>query len=444
MEPAQAGSEPGGVTPARAVAYAVVRRVFEQDAWADRALHGEARRLRLDVRERGLATQLAFGTVQRAATLDHVIERLAKRPVAKLDPPVLAALRLGVFQLAYLDRVPAHAAVTESVELAKADAPRGAGLVNAVLRRAAREARALIEALPDATPRQAALKHSHPEWIAELWFEALGPVAARALMDADNRPAEAALRPNSLRTTAEELAQRLPAHVQDGALILDAPFDAFSSPEWEQGLFMPQSRAAMAVARALAPARGERVLDLCAAPGGKTTHLAELMGDEGEIVAVERHPGRADALRRTAARMGASIVTVRTSDATQPQELEAYDRVLVDPPCSDLGTLASRPDARWRKAGRPQALAALQARILEAGAAAVRPGGSLVYSTCTISPAENERVVAAFLAERVDFEAVDLSNVVPAWNHPTMPLALQTLPHRDSTDGFFIAKLRRR
>jgi 16S rRNA (cytosine967-C5)-methyltransferase len=160
-------------------------------------------------------------------------------------------------------------------------------------------------------------------------------------------------------------------------------------------------------------------------------------------VAVERHPGRADALRRTAARMGATIVDVRTADAARPQERQAYDRVLVDPPCSDLGTLASRPDARWRKAGRPPALAALQARILEAGAGAVRPGGSLVYSTCTISPIENERVVAAFLAAHGEFEADDLARDVPEWTHPTMPLALQTLPHRDRTDGFFIARLRR-
>src|SRR5690242_8522062 len=157
--------------PARVCAYAVIRRVFEQDAWADRALHGEARRLGLDARDRALAVRLAYGTVQRVAALDHALTVFAGRPAGRLDPPVLAALRLGVFQLAYLDRVPAHAAVTESVELAKADAPRAAGLVNAVLRRAARDARPLLEALPEATPAQAALRHSHPEWIAELWWD---------------------------------------------------------------------------------------------------------------------------------------------------------------------------------------------------------------------------------------------------------------------------------
>src|SRR4051812_499470 len=279
------------VAPARAAAYTVIRRVFEDDAWADRALHAAA--ADLDARDHGLATQLAYGVVQRRATLDHVIAALAGRPPDRLDAPVLAALRLGVFQLAFLDRVAPHAAVGESVELAKAASPGGARLVNAVLRRAVREARPIVEALPEATPAEAALRHSFPVWIAELWFEQLGAAEARALMAASNRAAEPALRANALNTTAKELAPRLgvPSHPAEGlpeGLVLDAPFDAFASALWHDGAFMPQSRAAMAVARILAPRAGERVLDLCAAPGGKTTHLAALMEDRGAVVAVER------------------------------------------------------------------------------------------------------------------------------------------------------------
>src|SRR5215213_5352198 len=195
---------------ARACALAVLRRVFEQGAWADRALHGEARRLRLDARERALAMRLAYGAVQRRATLDHLVETLARRPVERLEPLVLAALRLGLYQLAYLDRVPAHAAVGEAVALVKAESPGGAKLVNAVLRRAAREAAGLVAALPQDTPAQAALRHSHPEWIAALWWEALGADAARALMAADNDPAETALRVNTLRAEPAALASVLP------------------------------------------------------------------------------------------------------------------------------------------------------------------------------------------------------------------------------------------
>jgi 16S rRNA (cytosine967-C5)-methyltransferase len=422
--------------------------VFEEDAWADRALHGEARRLRLDARERALAMRLAYGAVQRRATLDHLVETLAGRPPDRLEPVVLAALRLGLYQLVYAAKVPAHAAVAESVELVKRESPGGAKLVNAVLRRGAREAPALVAALGDATPAQAALRHSHPQWITELWWDALGADAARALMAAGNEPAEAAVRVNTLRADPSELAARLPVATHAApdlpeGLVLDAPFDAFASPEWERGSFMPQSRAAMTVARVLAPEPGERVLDLCAAPGGKTTHLAALMRNEGELVAVERHPGRAEALRRTAARMGARV-DVRAGDAAAPHEPGRYDRVLVDPPCSDLGTLASRPDARWRKqADLPLRLAREQAAILRAGADALCPGGTLVYSTCTISPAENEAVIHAFLDERADFRADDLRPELPLWEHARVPGFAQTLPHRDGTEGFFIARLRR-
>ena len=377
-----------------------------------------------------------------------MIAACARRPADQLDAPVRDALRLGVLQLLFLDGVAPHAAVDQSVELAKAGGGPGFRLVNAVLRRAGREGPGLLAALDDATPHGAALLRSVPDWLAELWWDALGADDARALLASVNEPAESALRVNALvadrDAVAAELAERgvatrpAPAVLADGlpeGLVVEGAFDPSRDPLWEAGALVAQSRAAMSAARLLAAGVGGgiggfRVLDLCAAPGGKTTHLAALMGGVGEVVSVERNPRRADALRRTCERLRAeSIVRVETGDAAQPRDDGPFDAVLVDPPCSGLGTLQGRPDLRWH--ARPEAieeLAELQQRILAAGAAALRPGGALVYATCTISPQENERVVERFLAQHADF-ALEREHLL--------------LPHRDGTDGFFLARLTR-
>jgi 16S rRNA (cytosine967-C5)-methyltransferase len=423
------------VGPARGCAYTVLRRVFEQGAYADRALTAEA--AGLDQRDRALAMRLAYGAVQRRGTLDHLIERLAERPAAELDAPLLAALRLGLYELLYLRAAPDYAVVADAVELAKAHARAGHGLVNAVLRRAAREgAETLLEALTDETAAQAAVKHSHPEWIARLWWQQLGAADARALMAADNEPLEVALRANTLVTDATALAHELPVRTHPDpeipeALVLEEPFDVHGSALWRAGAFHAQSRAAMRVARMLDPAPGERVLDLCAAPGGKSTHLAALMRGQGAVLAVERNRRRAGGLARTALRLGADNVTVEVADAERERpEGAVFDRVLVDPPCSGLGTLQARADLRWRVTPAQVAeLVDVQSKILAAGAAALRPGGVLVYSTCTISSNENERLIAAFLDSHPEFGLDEVA---------------VTLPHRDRTAGFYIARLRKR
>jgi 16S rRNA (cytosine967-C5)-methyltransferase len=389
------------VTPARRAAHAVVLRVLDQGAYADRALHGEARGL--EPRERALAKQLAFGTVQRRLTLDHVISQYAK---AQLEPRVRAALQLGLFQLMFLDGVAEHAAIGEAVELAKPS--RGHRLVNAVLRRVQREG---VELPSDETPAGAAVRHSHPEWLVWMWWETLGPDETRALLAADNEPAELALRVNTL---VEHDLGDIPGRRDGEQIVVEGPFDAFAHPGWAAGAFMPQSRASQLVARTVDPQPGERILDLCAAPGGKTTHLAALMRGEGEIVAVERHSGRAEALRRTCERMRARNVSVVTADAAAFEDARGFDRVLLDPPCSGLGTLRSHPDLRFRVTPRAVALlAAEQDALLAAARRVLRPGGRLVYSVCTISPAE-ERLAA--------------------------PDAVRTYPHKDGTDGFYIAR----
>lgn len=448
LSPAGGRSGPSSPASARVCAYAVLRRVFERGAYADLALRAEAKDL--DARDRALAMRLAYGAVQRRGTLDDLIERLAERPVGKLDAPLVAALRLGLYELLYLGGAPDHAVVADAVELAKAgrsgDAKvspgfgrGGHGLVNAVLRRAAREGAALLAELDDSTPEGAAIVHSHPEWIVRLWWEQLGAGEARALLAFDNEPGELALRVNTLRAQPETVAAQLPvASHRDRAipeaLVLEGPWDVHGSPQWRAGALLAQSRAAMLPARLLAPLAGERVLDLCAAPGGKTTHLAALMEGRGEVVAVERNRRRAAELGRTVQRMHAQgCVRVVLGDAAQwpgsQAEAERFDRVLVDPPCSGLGTLQARADLRWRVSPEDvEQLAGTQAAILAAGARAVRPGGVLVYSTCTISPIENERQISTFLDSHLDF-ALDES--------------VLTLPHRDHTAGFFIARMHR-
>jgi 16S rRNA (cytosine967-C5)-methyltransferase len=420
------------VTPARRVAYTVVRRVFEQGAYGDRAFRAESDGL--EGRERALAMQLAYGAVQRKATLDYIIERLASRPVVRLDPPVRAALRLGLLQLLFLDGIAEHAAVYESVELAKAGSASGAKLVNAVLRRAVREGRALLEGLDDAAPEGAAILHSVPRWLAEQWWRELGPDEARALLRQVNEPPESALRVNTLVTARPAVAERLPVAARSvselpEALVLDEPFDVEGSDLWRAGAVMAQSRGSMRIARVLDPQPGERILDMCAAPGAKTTHIAALLHNTGEVVAVEHHAGRAAALERTRTRMRAKCVRVEVGDAALPRPGELFDRVLLDPPCSGLGTLQSRPDIRWRASPESIAdLAGLQRRMLEAAAATTAPSGVLLYSICTISDREGAELIDDFLRDHDDFQAEERT---------------QLLPHRDGTDGFFSARLRR-
>jgi 16S rRNA (cytosine967-C5)-methyltransferase len=421
--------------------------VFEQGAFADRVMSSLA--AGLEPRERAFATALAYGTVQRRATLDYVAQALLDRPVKQLEPVVLATLRIGLFQLLYMGGVPDHAAVAESVELVKPASPGGSRLVNAVLRRAAREGSAMLAALEDATPGGAATMHSVPRWLAERLWDELGPDDARAVLARANEPAESAVRVNTLVSSVGRVLAELPvpAHTVDGlpeGLVLDGPWDVQGSGMWSAGAVMAQSRASMLVSRVLAPDPGEKLLDLCAAPGAKTTHLAALMGGRGRVLAVERHRGRAQALRRTCSRMRAGSVEVRVADAAAHRERGGYDRVLVDPPCSGLGTLQSRPDLRWRVSPDSiEELAATQARILRAGAAATRPGGLLVYSLCTISRQESHGVLEDFLDERSDFTSDDLSSEHPQLADDRCASYLQLLPPRDGTDGFFIARLRR-
>ena len=450
-------SDRPGVTESRRVAFRVVRRSLEGGAFADRALPAEATRAGLDRRDRAQAQRLAYGAIQRAGTADWIVGRLASRPPSDLDPPLRAALLLGLYELLFADATPDHAAVDQAVELAKtAGAARGAPLVNAVLRRAARERGELLASLDDSTPQGAAIAHSVPAWLAEMWWRELGAEGARSMLRSVNEPAETALRVNGLRPDARAIGDRLraaegvhaakgpPPLAPDLALVVEGPLPDEALAALEAGDAVAQSRASQAVVEVLDPRPGERVLDLCAGPGIKTTAIAAKLGGAGEVVAVELDEGRAGQIRELAGHLGADRVRVVRDDAARADTGEGYDRVLVDPPCSDLGTLAARPDARWRKSPEGiERLAAGARRILERAAAAVRPGGAIVYSTCTISSAENEAVVGAALAAAPSLAVDDLGASFPPLAAAGDARFLQTLPGRDRTSGFFVARLSR-
>ena len=463
------------ISVARLLAFETLRATFEQDAFTERAFREAAAVRRVGGRERAQAQRLAFGAVQRRGTADVAIERLAERSTRLLDPPVLAGLRLGLYELLFADATPDHAAVDQAVELVKrAGAAHAAGLVNAVLRRAARERDSLSEALlgDDSTPELAAVAHSAPLWLAQMWWRELGPDGARSLLSACNDPAEVAFRvaPSFDREGMVEALRDsgVEASVPAAAWPLAPPESIAIEGRMGDhvpalvgaGELTPQSRGSAAVVEVLDPQPGDHVLDLCAGPGIKTGQIAARMGDRGETISVELDAGRAAEVAGQAQRLGLRSVTVIEADATTGLGgIEAgaagkgvsagFDRVLVDAPCSDLGALASRPDARWRKTpGQIERLAEVQGTVLRRALAALRPGGVLVYATCTISRRENEDVVAALLAEADAGELPGLSVEDLGARAPHLVSAvdsrcLQVRPDRDRTTGFFISRLKR-
>jgi 16S rRNA (cytosine967-C5)-methyltransferase len=422
------------IAPARQLAFETIRASFERDAHTERFFREAADERGLDGRERAQAQRLAYGAVQRRGTADAALERLVDRPLRELDPPLIAALRLGMYELLFADGTPDHAAVDQAVELVKrAGAAHAAGLVNAVLRRAVREREALVESLlgDDSTPEAAAVAHSAPLWLAQMWWRELGPDDARSLLAACNEPAEHAYRVNTLRTDLETTVAKLrdagvDAHpaasegppVAPEMIVVEGQTGGIVPELVAAGELTPQSRGSAAVVEVLDPQPGEHILDLCAGPGIKTGQIAARMGDRGEVISVENDSERAAEVAGQARRLGLRSVTVIETDATQAG-MTGFDRVLLDGPCSDLGALASRPDARWRKSPATiDRLVTVQAELLQRAREALRPGGTLVYSTCTISRRENEDQLGG--GEQ-----------------------FQLRPDRDRTTGFFIGRLRR-
>jgi 16S rRNA (cytosine967-C5)-methyltransferase len=443
-------------TQARLIAARVLERVERARAFADLTLQAAFSRSPLGARDRAFATELVYGTLRWRGRLDYVLRHVLDRELGALEPGVLTLLRLGAYQILFCDSVPASAAVDQTVRSARAlGAERATGLVNAVLRRLAQQAPAiLLPALADEP--QAHLEHALglPGWIAARWLAELGPEAAAALAEASNAAPPVTARTHRARITREELLARVIPRFPEARRCLYAPDGIVlghggapaSDPCFVEGLFSVQDEASQLVVELLAPAPGERILDTCAAPGTKTTAIAERVGPKGLVVALDRSAQRLALVGRAARRLGLDNVTALARDATQPlAELPGapFDRILVDAPCSGLGALRRNPDARWRiSADDPAQLAPIQAALLVSARGVLKPGGTLVYSTCTLTREENDEVVAMFLAREPGLQRLPARGL-PDTLRPLLDAegAFRSWPHRHGMDGFFAVRM---
>jgi 16S rRNA (cytosine967-C5)-methyltransferase len=437
--------------------------VTRAGAYADLLLNATLARSGLSARDRAFATELVYGTLRWRGRIDYLLGFVLDGRLEKLEPLVASALRLGAYQILFADRVPTTAAVDESVRCVRAaGAERATGLVNAVLRRlAAEHASIALPELKDDPTGHLCNALSIPSWIAERWIAEFGPDDAARLAHASNAPPPLTVRVNRLRAAPEELLGELRSRFPDAAacrlardgVVLGRRGSPALDPAFLAGRFTVQDEASQLVVALLDPQGNERVLDACAAPGGKTTAIAERLSPSdgrGGVWAVDRHARRLDLVRRAARRLGLSNVSCTVRDASVSLDGiggdTTFDRVLVDAPCSGLGALRRNPDARWRVTpSGPARLAETQFAILRSAAAVLRPGGTLVYSTCTLLPEENEDVVRRFLQESPAFALAErdatpdeVSTVVDEEGF------MRCLPHVHDTDGFFAARLERR
>jgi len=437
---------------AREAALVVLARVDRGEAFANVLLHSALSRARLSDVDAGLATELVLGVLRHRARVDWTLAGALRHPLERLTPRIRAVLRTAVYQLLFLPRIPAHAAVHEAVTLARAHGHRGtAKLVNAVLRRVAAEGE---RALPEGSPSERlAVEHSHPRWLVDRWVARMGEEETSALCRANNRPGPPAVRVNTQRRGPEDVVQRLreagatvrPTVLPEGYYV-DGPFGPRQAMAAEGSLTV-QDLGAMLVTHLLDPQPGETVIDGAAAPGGKTTHIAERMRGHGRVIACDIHQGKLERLSARAALMGLETIEAHHQDARTLGRTFRHQahRLLLDAPCTGFGVLRRRPDIKWR--AQPEdipALAALQAEMLRGAVDALRPGGILVYSVCTIEDEEGRDVIAGLLRSRPEFEPDGDLPLPGAFAGAAVgPGQILLLPHRHGTDGFYVARLRR-
>lgn len=445
---------------AREAALRALHDVDVKEAYANLALDARLTGSKLPGRDRALATELVYGTVRRLGTVDWAIGQAADRPLAKMDPWIRNVLREAVYQILFMDRIPQRAAVDEAVELAKKYGHVGvAKFVNGVLR-------GFLRKLPDLQwpdeakePVQAlAVRHSHPEWLVANWTERFGTAEAVRLMEANNQVPPLTIRVNRTKASRDEVAAALKAEgveteptrfSPDGLVVHDLTSSSYLDglKAMKAGLFIVQDESSMLVGRVMDPQPGWTVVDVAAAPGGKSTHIAELMGNQGQVIAVDIHPHKVELIEQNAKRLGLSCIQGLAADARELGKMMPgrADAVLCDVPCSGLGTLARRPDARWRKEETdPTALVPIQEAILVSAAQLLKPGGTLIYSTCTIDPRENQELVSSFVQAHPEFRFDDIRPLLPeGLRSDAAEGYIQLYPHIHGTDGFFIARLKK-
>lgn len=446
------------VDAAREAALKVLYEVNEKGAYSNIALNRQLESGNLQGVDRAFVTELVYGVLKWKLTIDRTIQKFSSIRLKKISPWILNILRLGVYQLLYTSKVPESAACNESVRLAARHGhSASSGFVNAVLRNIARN-RGNLKLTDDSNRAEyLSVKYSHPEWMVDKFMKLFGDEFTESLLDADNGIPDFSVRVNSLKTTAEQLVNGLALAGIEAvrgkfggeALILRNPSSVTRLEGFKKGLFTVQDESSMLVGHVLDPRPGEFVIDACSAPGGKATHIAELMENRGTVLARDVFEHKVKLIEDTAVRLGINIIRAEVYDSTIPDPVYAgrADRILLDAPCTGLGILRRKPDIRWsRDIEDGKAITELQLRLINAAASCLKPGGILVYSTCTILPEENGQLVLRFLSENSAFSLDDITPYIPAGlaEYVKDRGMLQLYPNRDGVDGFFIARLRKR
>lgn len=438
---------------ARLIALQALLRVHKDDGYSNIVLNQTLKKAGLNARDAGFVSALFYGVLERMMTLDYMIQRYSKIPLKKISPDVLEILRLAFYQLCYMDKVPPSAAVNEAVSLARLRRQeKAAGFINAVLRSFVRAGSSAQ--LPEGDSRRAlSIRHSCPEWIIALWQNAYGQQTAKKLLEQLAGRPPLTIRANNLKSSAEELSHELEerglpvkrvAYIE-GALQLKDTGSIETNAAFREGKFHVQDLASQICCLALGPKPGECVIDVCSAPGGKAFTIAERMENQGELLAFDLYEAKVNLIREGARRLGITILKADVRDAANPEtELPPADRVLCDVPCSGLGILRRKPEIRYKNPESLDSLPDLQYRILRSSARLCKPQGVLLYSTCTLNPAENGRVADRFLREHPDFAPLPLllpQQLIRNSFEPEHQLSL--MPHLHGTDGFFLSAFKR-